>query len=443
MALFEQFPYANFHELNLDWTVRTVKELADKWANTDPDELERELKNYVDEQVGTLGQLKHEHAYNSIEIYVDCVNGSNVNGNGTIAHPYYSIAKALEIMDQTGAGLVIKLVSSGVYTINKAQFAACSIEFQALATGITLAWMDSASTRTHHLMSTSFTVQGFYDGTTLFTALGTGDLRMEGSNLMLATCAFTGDADIMVRAFGGSIFFNNVALNIGIQLYGASMLFADGEVTDTQRSSARPIYGVYGGSVLALTGVINLKSLDAGRTSALISADNSTLFLNADNQALVMPPLGIHRTDATNTAIWQNDPAYYGSPSTWDNVTLNGVFYDTFPINMHRIGTPTLLQAAANYGTAYPTDGFNHIGVKVTMSYNGASGTTFVNNIYRNVNNNWHVLVGFVDNMMFRLNCQFVGTNFRIVSCTEYELDAGSFITGQSQNITFDIYGID
>ena len=42
MALFEQFPYANFHELNLDWTIKTVKELSDKWANTDPDELEAE-----------------------------------------------------------------------------------------------------------------------------------------------------------------------------------------------------------------------------------------------------------------------------------------------------------------------------------------------------------------------------------------------------------------
>lgn len=443
MALFEHFPYTNFHELNLDWTVKTVKELSDKWANTDPDELERELKNYVDEQVGALGQLKHEHAYNSIEIYVDCVNGSNVNGDGTIAHPYYSIAKALEIMDQTGAGLVIKLVSSGVYTINKAQFAACSIEFQALATGITLAWLDSNSTRTHRLMSTSFNMSGFNDGTTVFTILGTGDLRMDGSDLMLDTCTFTGDADLMARAVGGAIFLSDVSLNVGIQTFGASVVFANGEVTDTQRASARPLFGVYEGSVLALSGVINLNSLDAGRTSALIAAGNSTLFLNADNQALVQPPLAIHRIDATNTAIWQKHASFNGGPATWDCVTLNGVFYDSFPIDMHRIGVPTLLQASANYGTAYPTNGFNHIGVKVVMSYNGTTATSFVNNIYRTINNNWHVLVGFTDNILFRLNCQFVGSNFRVVSCTEYELDGGSYNTSQSANITFDIYGID
>ena len=346
-------------------------------------------------------------------------------------------------MDQTGAGLVIKLVSSGVYTINKAQFAACSIEFQALATGITLAWLDSNSTRTHHIMSSSFSLVGFNDGTTVFTILGTGDLRAEGSNLMLDTCTFTGDSDLMARAVGGSVLLSEVSLNVGIQLYGATMFFADGEVTDTQRASARPLFSAYGGSVLALSGVINLTSLDSGRTSALISADSSTLFLNADNQALIQPPLGVHRIDATNTAIWQKDNSYYGSPSTWDSVTLNGMFYDTFPINAHRLGVPTLLQAAANYGTAYPTQGFNHIGVKVVMSYNGTTATTFVNNIYRNVNNNWHVLVGFTDNMMFRLNCQFIGTNFRIVSCTEYALDGGTYTTSQSANVTFDIYGID
>ena len=27
MGLFEQFPYANFHELNLDWILKKIKEL--------------------------------------------------------------------------------------------------------------------------------------------------------------------------------------------------------------------------------------------------------------------------------------------------------------------------------------------------------------------------------------------------------------------------------
>lgn len=442
MATFEQFPYANFHELNLDWMLKTVKELSDKWANTDPDELERELKNYVDEQLTLLGELKHEHAYNSLEIYVDCVNGSNVNGDGTVSHPYYSIAKALDVMDKTGAGLVIKLVSSGVYIINKAQLAACSIEFQALATGITLAWLDSNSTRTHHIRSSSFSLVGFNDGTTVFTILGTGDLRMEESGLMLDTCTFTGDTDLMARAIGGGIFLSNVVLNVGIQLYGASMVFADGEVTDTQRASARPLFGAYGGSVLALSGVINLTSLDAGRTSALISAEDSTLFLNADNQALLQPPLGIHRVDAVNTAIWCKNPSFIGSPSTWDYVTMNGRFYETYRANMNREGAPVLLQAGAVYGTAYPLQGYKNVGIKCTMTDDGQTSVSFLNNIWSNVNANWQVLAGLAGNKLFKVNCQFVSTSFRIVSVTEYDLTAGSYATSQSANVSFDLYGI-
>ena len=32
MALFENFPYTNFHEMNTDWLINTVKKLADDWA---------------------------------------------------------------------------------------------------------------------------------------------------------------------------------------------------------------------------------------------------------------------------------------------------------------------------------------------------------------------------------------------------------------------------
>lgn len=33
MALFEQFPYTNFHELNLDWIVKSMTDLIEEWDN--------------------------------------------------------------------------------------------------------------------------------------------------------------------------------------------------------------------------------------------------------------------------------------------------------------------------------------------------------------------------------------------------------------------------
>lgn len=61
MGLFEQFPYSNFHELNLDWIIQTVKDLDEK-VNSIEDRIYNRAKAYTDEQVG---QLRNE--FNELE----------------------------------------------------------------------------------------------------------------------------------------------------------------------------------------------------------------------------------------------------------------------------------------------------------------------------------------------------------------------------------------
>lgn len=53
MGLFEQFPYANFHELNLDWILKKIKELDEK-VDSIEDRILAEAKHYTDEQIGEL-----------------------------------------------------------------------------------------------------------------------------------------------------------------------------------------------------------------------------------------------------------------------------------------------------------------------------------------------------------------------------------------------------
>lgn len=53
MGLFEQFPYANFHELNLDWILKKIKELDEK-VDSIEDRILAQAKAYTDEQVGEL-----------------------------------------------------------------------------------------------------------------------------------------------------------------------------------------------------------------------------------------------------------------------------------------------------------------------------------------------------------------------------------------------------
>lgn len=53
MGLFEQFPYSNFHELNLDWILQKIKELDEK-VNSIEDRILKEANAYTDQQITIL-----------------------------------------------------------------------------------------------------------------------------------------------------------------------------------------------------------------------------------------------------------------------------------------------------------------------------------------------------------------------------------------------------
>ena len=47
MGLFEQFPYSNFHELNLDWILQKIKELDEK-VDSIEDRILKQANAYTD-----------------------------------------------------------------------------------------------------------------------------------------------------------------------------------------------------------------------------------------------------------------------------------------------------------------------------------------------------------------------------------------------------------
>lgn len=53
MGLFEQFPYANFHELNLDWILAKIKELDEKVDNIE-DRILAQANAYTDRKVAEV-----------------------------------------------------------------------------------------------------------------------------------------------------------------------------------------------------------------------------------------------------------------------------------------------------------------------------------------------------------------------------------------------------
>ena len=61
MGLFENFPYTNFHELNLDWVIKTMKALDEK-VDSIEDRIYNKSKAYTDEQTAIL-----RNEFNSLE----------------------------------------------------------------------------------------------------------------------------------------------------------------------------------------------------------------------------------------------------------------------------------------------------------------------------------------------------------------------------------------
>lgn len=92
MGLFEHFPYTNFHDLNLDWILRTVKELYNKvseqsdWIEEHQKEYE-ELKTLYDQIINgdfpdsMEEALKEWVVANSISIIGDLIKSIFVNLN--------------------------------------------------------------------------------------------------------------------------------------------------------------------------------------------------------------------------------------------------------------------------------------------------------------------------------------------------------------------------
>lgn len=136
---FHEYPYTDFHELNLDWLIKTVKELAKKVNSINIDEIRKEVEEYlasldIDQKVrdeiqkliddGTLGSviehvavetIRNERLYNTvypsrISRYIGTSNG--INNLANIAdgdNTYYSQGLCI-----TPDGILMALVDSDI-----------------------------------------------------------------------------------------------------------------------------------------------------------------------------------------------------------------------------------------------------------------------------------------------------------------------------------------
>ena len=184
MPVFETFPYTNFHELNLDWMLKELKEFGTMY-----DAIPEEIDKYIT-AVGT----PHFHTTNGYYIYVCGTTGDDKNDGLVPDRPVKTLGKALDIMNGHAALAHIYLEEPGEYLIPYRTIASCELHIIARAGDITINWMDdddSTDLKTFYNCYLHF--GGYTDGSTIFHISGTGTdtCYIEGGKIYAKNITFT------------------------------------------------------------------------------------------------------------------------------------------------------------------------------------------------------------------------------------------------------------
>lgn len=448
MPVFSEFPYTNFHEQNDSWLVKNMKTLLDKYENIDVDTLKTMLQNYIDEQIALLGELKHIHTYNQVQFYVDCISGSNITGDGSAANPYYSVAKALDVMEQTGAGAVIRLMQPGTYTIPKANIVGCSLQFIAMSSGVTLQWLaDASSVRPKELRNASLAIQGYYDGTTVFAPNGLADVLAEGSTFSLKDASLVGAQDLsfMFKNSFGS--FESTTINMAIVGQQSLLSFTDGTVfLESQRVTNKPCINVEQNCLLMLVDSIDTSNLTPALTSAIVQGSaGCKLFLEASGFSYGSTlATGIYTMYVGsceilcghNSSIWL-DHVY------WNRVLYNGSYYGLL---QYANGSPlikdawVLLQSNAAYNTGYQVHAVKDVGIKATVTCTGFPDLVVYVTSRMPATGDFNIFLGQISHYIYQLNLNLSLAGVKVVSATQLDTVDGTATTSQAPEVSFDIY---
>ena len=448
MPVFETFPYTNFHELNLNWVIRNVQTLLDKYENIDVDTLKAMLQNYIDEQIALLGELKHIHTYNEVQYYVDCINGSNITGDGSAAHPYYSVAKALDVMEQTGAGAFIRLVSPGTYTIPKAKIVGCSLQFSAMSTGVTIQWLaDASSSRPKELRAASLSIQGYYDGTTVFAPNGLADVLADGSTFALKDASLVGAQDLTFyfkNSFGS---FESTTINMAIVGQQSLLSFTDGTVfLESQRVTNKPCINVEQNCIVLVNDTIDTSTLTAALTSAIVQASaGCKLFLEAGGFSYGSTlATGIYTMYVGNSEILcGHNASIWLDHVNWNRVLYNGDYYANL---LYANGSPlikgswVLLQSNAAYNTAYQVQGVKNIGIKATVTCTGFPDLVVYVTSRMPASGDFNIFLGQISSYTYQLDLTLGLAGVKVVTATQLDVTTGTATTSQAPEVSFDIY---
>lgn len=228
MAVFDNFPYTNLHEMNLDWLIRSsgeVEQLAKetKEVAKSAEDLNNETQEMIDDLNEHIEGIVQEVAVDYLEnsstvqdaidaavaagvydwkgvttaavIYVAGTTGSDDNA-GTYYQPVKTLEKAFDQMNKNEHHLWIYVLESGTYDIPIRYFSACCFHLVARASNVTFRWGqadDDAALRTFYNVYVH--LEGYSDMSTVFKLRGasTAECYIEAGKLYANRITFDSD----------------------------------------------------------------------------------------------------------------------------------------------------------------------------------------------------------------------------------------------------------
>lgn len=463
MAIFDNFPYTNFHELNLDWVLKEVKDTAEQVALIDP-KIHQAVADYLDDNQSVqdaidqalANGIEHIHAENHTNIYIAGTTGDDDNTGLDIATPVKTLERAFDIMNRQRAICWFYIIEPGSYYITTANIGSCTFHLSALTTNVTIYWLtDPLNTTLKTFYDSYVHLEGFSDGTTIFHISGTGVDRayMEAGKMFAHLITFESDGTCfgIVGAMGT---FSECTFKTKLKIRQGCFNIGDCKFQQVDNENSGDAFLSIGYcSVATISAGAEFIDIDDSTTPALVSTDRSVVFLTVT--PTVTNPVGtplyldavrsIINGRPTQTRAWINNVGRVEMCSVlglrYENQTTNNVGYDSVLIN-----------AATEPGaTRYDIDP-NAKSLTLNMSLIDSDGTTVLIRSIQNIDlrfNDWSTLLemyvppiiytgALTGNVMTALFCRFnLYTNKQIRYLHSYGVP---LTTGTGANV--DVYSI-
>lgn len=252
MPVFENFPYTNFHELNLDYILKEIKDLKVK----------------AEKPIVKGAKIKNHTRY-----YIDGVNGKDDNP-GTAGAPFKTVDRFLDLSDMYSE-LRCYIVEPGTYKIRKGDnFSDINIHINATAANVVLDFCPTSAETQVSGYNCHWNIQGKSSAEKMVI---TGHdisgnllqtLYFDMSLMSFAHC----DMQVYFRSFGGDIAFADCTIR-QINLNGSFFTISDGTHISNTDPDVVPLTFI--NCIGRLIGTFTGEELDAAGTVAFCYANQS------------------------------------------------------------------------------------------------------------------------------------------------------------------------